>query len=444
MSSVHSAPLTRDALLAAFSSYGRPRQRWLVGAEFERHVLSPVGHPAPYHGAHGIRRLVDAFGREGWKVKREGPWPVEAWKGRASLTLEPGSQVELSGAPHATLAAVRAEAEAFTHLVDALIDGTDHRQVALGFTPFAPISRVPFIPKGRYAIMRAHMARSGALGHHMMKGTAATQASFDFSDEADAACKVRLATVLAPIVTALFANSPLAEGRPTGFQSWRGFIWTHTDPARTGMPEAASAFTFERWVDYLLDTPMMFVKRDGAWLPAEGRTFGDWLDGRAPWAAPTWSDWDLHLTSVFPEVRTKRQIEVRMADCVPLPLAMAFIGLFTGLFYCPVALDRARGIARRFERFGSREERFLCGARHGLQGVIGGHRLADWAAELLDAAHAGLSACAPGEETMLRPAIALADRGETLASRLLAALGDRITPERVAALTHPLSDALLP
>ena len=152
----------------------------------------------------------------------------------------------------------------------------------------------------------------------MMKGTAAVQASFDFADEADCARKIGLAVRLGPLTTGTFANSPIVEGRPTGFDSWRGHVWTRTDPARTGFPAAAWTFTFERWVDYLLDVPMMFTKIGGHWADANGRTFRDWLDHGIDGVYPTRADWDLHLTSVFPEVRVKRTIEVRGADCVPL------------------------------------------------------------------------------------------------------------------------------
>jgi glutamate--cysteine ligase len=442
--------LTRDDLLRTYATYGRSRQRWLLGGEFERHLLGPDGRPAPYDGPDGVRSLLQRFIAAGWKPTREGAAPIklerdpQARPGQkglgAAITLEPGAQFELSGSPYDDVAGVVAEAEDFVRLTDAFLAGTPYRQVALGYTPFARIDTIPWVPKGRYGVMRHHMSAVGTHGHYMMKGTAATQASFDFSDEADCARKTRIGIVLAPIVTAMFANSPLTEGRPNGWQSFRGFVWTRTDPARTGFPDAAASFSFERWVDYLLDVPMMFTKVGGKWAPAHGRSFRSWMErGDDEGRFPTVADWDLHQTSVFPEVRVKHQIEVRMGDCVSVPLAAAFCALFEGLFYCDVSLQRALGVATRFERFGTRQERFLTACRHGLRGVVGGRPLAAWAEEVVDAACRGLDRCAQTETRWLDPLVDLVEHAETPADRLLTALGGDITPDRVRALTHPLA-----
>jgi glutamate--cysteine ligase len=409
------AALTRAQIVDAFHGYGRPRSRWLVGGELERHLLVPSGAPTPYFGRHGVSELLHALIREGWVPHREGPHPIALLKNGASVTLEPGGQFELSGKPYATVGEVAAEAQAFQDDVDRLLEGTGVRQVALGYTPFARIEDVPWVPKGRYGIMRRHMAEAGTLGHHMMKGTCATQASFDFSDEADCARKVRLATALAPLVTALFANSPLTRGRPNGWASFRGHIWTKTDPARTGMPDAAARFSYERWIDYLLDVPMMFTKVNGTWRPANGRTFRDWMATGEPGVA----EWDLHLTSVFPEVRVKHQIEVRMADCVPLDLANAFFALFTGIFYCKRASDGARAVAEQFIRFGTREARFDEACRHGLKGTVGGRSLTSWAEDLVTVARDGLSRCSPDDVPLTDPLVRLVERGESPAHRVL-------------------------
>ncbi|HMV69860.1 MAG TPA: glutamate-cysteine ligase family protein, partial [Myxococcota bacterium] len=286
--------LTRDALIEAYAGYGRPRERWLVGAELERHVLGTDGWPAPYFGPHGIRWLLEQLQAQGWEPKYEGDNPIALLRDGASVTLEPGGQLELSGRPHTSLLDLRDEAVTFAQDVAALLEPTPYRQVNLGFTPFARVADIGWVPKGRYAIMREHMARSGSHGHHMMKGTCATQASYDFSDEADCRAKVGLAIRTAPLVAAMFANSPLTEGELNGWRTFRGYIWTQTDPARTGFPEAATSFSFERWVDYLLDTPMMFTRADGVWRAAEGLTFRRWMShGDADGRRPSWSDWDL-------------------------------------------------------------------------------------------------------------------------------------------------------
>ncbi len=417
-------PLTRDTILAEYATYGRPRARWKIGAELERHLLDATGRPAPYFGHHGIGELLQRFIADGWVPSREGPHPIALTRDGASITLEPGGQFELSGAAWWDVRGIVAEAEAFSDALDGHLADGPFRQVALGYTPVARIEDVPWVPKGRYAVMRAHMQRVGTHGHHMMKGTCATQASFDFSDEADAARKTELAIAVAPLVTAMFANSPLTRGRPNGWQSFRGHVWTRTDAARTGFPPALATFTYERWVDYLLDVPMMFTKTGGRWAAAEGLTFRRWLtpEGSAQAGrAPTWADWDLHLTSVFPEVRVKKQIEVRMADCVPLPFVAAFCALFEGLFYCPISLDAGRGIAQRLQRYSTREARFSVACRDGLRGVVGGRPLAAWAEELVDAAASGLARCRPEDAAFLAPLAEAVARAETPADRVLAA-----------------------
>jgi len=238
------AALTREKLVATLRDSGKPRRDWLVGAEFERHLLDPEGRPLPYAGLTGVAALLAAFAERGWSPIREGAHTIALDGGHASITLEPGGQLELSGTAGRTLGEVEREARQFAVDVDELA-GPDVHQVALGYTPYAAIESIGWVPKGRYAVMREYLHHTGPLAHHMMKGTCAVQATFDYADEADCARKVRLATLLGPLTTAIYANSPWAEGRPTGFMSWRGHIWTRTDPARTGFPAAADAFTFE-------------------------------------------------------------------------------------------------------------------------------------------------------------------------------------------------------
>jgi glutamate--cysteine ligase len=433
--------LTAEGLLAEYHTYGRTSNGWLAGVELERHILDANGRPAPYFGRHGILDLLqDLIAQGGWTPYREGPFPIALHGPLGAVTLEPGGQVELSGKPYHTVAEVHADAVAFNERLDAWLEPTPYRQSALGFTPAARIDDVGWVPKGRYVIMRRHMALSGPLGHHMMKGTAATQASYDFLDELDCARKVRLGIALAPLVTAMFANSPYTHGRANGWASFRGFIWTRTDPARTGLPDAAADFSFKRWVDYLLDAPMMFTKVHGQWRAAEGRSFRTWMRDGIDGVQPTSKDWDLHQTSVFPEVRVKRQIEVRMADCVPTPLATAFVALFKGLYYSPQSLDAGEAIARRFQRYGTREARFLTACRHGLHGVVGGRRLSAWSEEVVTAAADGLDRIAPGEARFLAPLIRLVERGDSPAHLLLASLGPAPTMARLRQTTHPAHD----
>lgn len=451
--------LSRDALVAAYHASGKPRARWRVGAEFERHLLGPDGAPLPYDGVPGVRWLLERFAAEGpgaWTPYAEGDKPIMLvghgkWDG-ANVTLEPGGQFELSGAPWGTARQVIDEAAAFAREVDAHLAGTGYRQVALGFTPFAAIDRIGWVPKGRYTVMREHLRATGPLSHHMMKGTCAVQATFDYADEADCARKVGLATRLGPLTTATFANSPYAEGRRTGFASWRGHIWTRTDPLRTGFPAAAEAFTFERWVDWLLDVPMMFHKdADGRWQPAHGRTFRAWMEADAatdPAGHPPGdADWELHLTSVFPEVRTKRTIEVRGADCVPLALAGGFTALWRGLLYDDDALAAATELADRFTAHGTQPDRFAVACKDGLTGTIGGRRLADWAAEAVELAVGGIARIERADGTPpdasdlepLRTLTAQVASGRSPAHDLVDRLGDAPTPAAIAEATPMVS-----
>ncbi|MCB9668078.1 MAG: glutamate--cysteine ligase [Alphaproteobacteria bacterium] len=426
--------LTRDTLLEDYHSYGVPSDRWRVGAEFERHLLDDNGIPLPYFGEPGVRWLMDRLVEEdGWEREMEGDHPIALLKDGASVTLEPGGQFELSGAPYTDVKGVDAELAAFNRRVDELLEGTGYHQVALGFTPVAAIPDIPWVPKGRYSVMRDHLKETGKLAHHMMKGTCATQASFDFADEADCARKVQLAVGFGPLTTAMFANSPLEKGASTGMASFRGHIWTQTDPRRTGFPEAATSFSFESWVDYLLDVPMMFIKRGGTYHWARGRTFRDWLED--PVDPPDAHDWDLHLTSVFPEVRIKRTIEVRGADCVPRPLAMAFTALFEGLFYCGQARDEAEELEERFLTHGTKEERFEVACRSGLAGQVGGRPLAAWAEELVDIAGRSLDRCRPGDRAFLAPLVRQVESGESPAAAVLRAWEGR-TDVRSFLLQH--------
>jgi glutamate--cysteine ligase len=208
-----------------------------VGAEFERHLLDGRGNPLPYYGEPGVRWLMLRLAeQDGWEPTMEGDHPIALAKGMARVTLEPGGQLELSGAPFSDVDGVDRELHAFNGRIDALLAGTGYSQVALGFTPFAEIDAVPWVPKGRYTVMRDYLKQTGELAHHMMKGTCATQASFDFADEADCARKVRLSTAIGPLTTAIFANSPLASGGPRASRAGAGTSGRARIPGAPGSP----------------------------------------------------------------------------------------------------------------------------------------------------------------------------------------------------------------
>lgn len=410
-------PLRRQGFVDAFHSWGRPRDEWLVGGEFERHLLHADGRPLSFFEDRGIHELLKAMA-PGWSPVYEGDNLIALEAGGASVTLEPGCQFEFSGRPHRTLRAFDDEARAFNAETRRLLQGTDVEQVALGFTPFAKIADIAFVPKGRYAIMRDYLGETGSLAHHMMKGTCAVQVNLDYADEADCALKVQVGTRIGPLTTAMFANSPISEGKPNGFQTFRGHIWTKTDPARTGFPDSASSFSFEKWVDYLLDVPMMFTKQKGRWTPAHGKTFAQWMTEPE---GPTEADWGLHMTSVFPEVRVKRTIEIRGADCVDLPLATAMAALFKGLLYDVQALSEASELSDRFWAAGTSAERFEVACRDGLGGQVGRRSLAAWAEDLVTIAHGGLQRLDASETRWLAPLEKQVQSGESPAAAVLRA-----------------------
>ena len=387
--------LTRTNLIKTFQGYGRPRNGWLVGGEFERALVRPDGQPVGYHGPDGIRAVLEHIHDAiGWPGMYEAGQPIGLQGPRATVTLEPGGQVELSGAPHRRLPGLAEEMlEARQLLLDFAKD-RDLQWIACGYTPYAKLDDIEWMPKSRYIVMRRYLPQRGDLAHAMMKGTCSVQANFDYLDEADCSRKVALCARLAPLTTAMFANSPLREGRDTGFKSYRAHIWTRTDPDRTGLPAALRrAYSHEGWVDYLLDSPMMFYYRDGEYIPAHGRPFRAFLDDGYDGVWPTLDDWAMHQTSVFPEVRIKHTIEVRGADCVSSDLAMSFCALFTGLMYCRRAMDEAMELADELQTQGEPTDLLARAARGGLDAEAGGRLYADWASDLLEIATRGMARC---------------------------------------------------
>jgi glutamate--cysteine ligase len=341
------------------------------------------------------------------------------------LTLEPGSQVELSGAPYKKLVDIDTEArenrEAITGIIEE--EAADLRWISCGLTPFAKIDAIPFVPKGRYEVMQRYLPNQGSHSLWMMKGTCATQASFDFDSEEDLNRKFQAITNLAPLTVAMLANSPLAAGKPTGWQSTRAWVWTKTDSARTGFPPAVrEGYTHARWIEYLLDSPMMFYIRNGSWAPANGRTFRSWMQEGIEGQFPTMADWELHQTSVFPEARVKSTVEIRSADAVSLELGVAFCALWKGLLYDPGALEEAGRIGRRLAEWESAEIRHLAAAKDGLQARLGELMAWELAEELVRVARRGLEQ--QGEKLeLLEPLEEQVQSRESPAVRLLRASG---------------------
>jgi glutamate--cysteine ligase len=427
--------LTRTRLIEGFADAFTPKSQWRIGGEFERAVVRSDGRSIAYDEPDGIRWILESMAdREGWDRVFEGDNLIALTRDGASITLEPGGQVELSGKPHHTLSELADEMLQNRRTLLDIAKNTDHVWTAAGLTPIMPIEDIAWMPKGRYRIMRESMPKRGDLAITMMKGTCSVQANYDFSDEADCAAKVRLCAGLAPLTTAIFANSPLLENRPTGFKSYRGHVWTRTDPERTGFPPGLRAdFSFERWVDYLLDTPMLFRQVDGRWQHAGGVRFGEFMREGIDGVFPTWTEWTLHMSSVFPEVRVKNTIEVRGADCVGHDLALAFCALFTGLLYCTTALDEGLELVREIEKHGTHIERFNVACRSGLEGTIGTRSLADWSSDLGEIARRGIRACLPNDSGKLEPLLDRIEQGRSPAMDLLDAWHRDPSPSAIIA-----------
>ncbi|CCG09398.1 glutamate--cysteine ligase [Pararhodospirillum photometricum] len=347
------APLTREAMLAYLESGCRPSDQWRVGTEHEKFAFTiNDGRPLPYEGERGIRALLEGLTRFGWKPVYEGEALIAlTCPEKGSVTLEPGGQVELSGALLETLHETCAEVTDHHRRVKAVASEMGVGFLGMGFNPKWKREDIPWMPKGRYRIMRNHMPRVGSLGLDMMVRTCTVQANLDFMSEADMVKKFRVSLALQPVVTALFANSPFVEGKPSGYLSMRSHIWTDTDPARTGILPFVfeEGMGFERYIDYMLDVPMYFVYREGRYIDAAGQSFRDFLEGRLPalpGEMPTLDDWADHLTTAFPEVRLKRYLEMRGADGGPWNRLCALPALWVGLLYDSNSLDAAWDLVR--------------------------------------------------------------------------------------------------
>jgi len=339
--------LTRQHLINYFIAGCKPRTDWRLGTEHEKigFCLDTL-RPIPYDGARSIRRTLELLATEGWTIEREAGNPIALKRGLASITLEPGGQLELSGEPlvsvHETCAEVRDHLRLLRRVRQELRIGF----LGIGFQPKWRRGDIPWMPKERYAVMRRYMPRVGAHGLDMMLRTTTVQVNLDFGSEADMARKMRIGYCLQPVVTALFAASPFVEGLPSGLLSWRARCWLDTDPVRTGIPAMIfdDRFGFEDYTEWLLDAPMYFVIKDGHYIDCAGQSFRDFLAGRLaalPGQFPGMADWELHATTVYPEVRLKQFLEMRGADAGGKPWICALPALWKGLLYDEQAINQA-------------------------------------------------------------------------------------------------------
>lgn len=341
-------PLTKEDLVAYLASGCKPKEKWRIGTEhekfgFEVGTLRPMKYEQIAELLYGIAERFD------WEKIMEGDYIIGLKQDKQSISLEPGGQFELSGAPVETLHQTCAEVNSHLYQVKAVAEDLGIGFLGIGFQPKWGLKDIPIMPKGRYEIMRNYMSKVGTLGLDMMFRTCTVQVNLDFSSESDMIRKFRAGLALQPIATAVFANSPFTEGKPNGYLSMRSQIWTDTDNNRTGMLPFVfdDSFGFEQYVDYALDVPMYFVYRNKKYIDCSGLSFRDFLVGKLPaipGELPTLNDWENHLTTIFPEVRLKRYLEMRGADGGPWRRLCALPAFWVGLLYDEASLQKVLDI----------------------------------------------------------------------------------------------------
>jgi len=422
--------LSRDDLFRPFHEAIKPRERWRIGAEAEKFgVIVDSGAAVPYEGERGITGIFQALQQRGWTAvsEVEGGPILALTRDGASVTLEPGGQLELSGAPLDDVHAIAAETDAHLDELHAISDRLGIAWLGVGFHPFARQEDLSWVPKLRYGIMREYLPTRGNRAVDMMRRTATVQANFDYESEEDAMRKMRVALRISVIVTAMFANSPFYEGRLTGERSERAKVWLAVDPDRQGLlPTLWKAdSSFNDYVEWALDAPMFLIKRDGKVIANTGQTFrAFWKDGFQGQKADI-HDWELHLNTLFPEVRLKHTIEVRGNDSQSVLLSAAIPALFTGIFYDAAALAAADTLSASFT-FDEMEALRPEVAKLGLMAKLRGKQVAEVAQSLVGIAKQGLArrgrraADGNDESVHLKELEALVAQGRCPADQLLA------------------------
>ncbi|EGF96571.1 Glutamate--cysteine ligase GshA [Brevundimonas diminuta] len=429
------APLSRDQLIHAMSKGEKPRDQWRIGAEHEKFGFdkSTLRRPA-YEGENGILAMLTGLQRFGWSPVEETGRVIALERKNAegfsaSISLEPGGQFELSGAPLKDIHDICNETGQHLMEVKQVADQLNLGFLGLGFDPMWRREDIPVMPKGRYDIMRAYMPKKGDLGLDMMLRTCTIQANLDFDSEADMVMKFRTSLALQPIATALFANSPFTEGRPNGFLSARANVWTDTDPDRTGMLDFVfeDGFGYERYADYALDAPMYFAKRGETYVDLSGQSFRAFMDGKLdalPGDRATAKDWADHLTTLFPEVRLKQYLEMRGADGGPWSRICALPALWAGILYDAPSLAAAWDLCKDWD-IADHERLRRDVTRLGLKAEVNGRSVRDIAVDMVNIAKQGLknrarfSGGMVDERGYITELEDIADSGVTSADRLL-------------------------
>ncbi len=423
----------KKPLIEYMESGCKPPEDWRIGTEHEKFAyhISDLTQ-LEYEGEAGIRALLEGLTKFGWKPVLENGHPIALSKpDHSSITLEPAGQVELSGAPLENIHQTCSEVSEHLKQVKSVAKDLGIGFIGLGYQPKWPREKAPWMPKSRYKIMREYMPKVGSLGLDMMQSTCTVQVNLDFDSESTMVKMFRISMALQPIATALWANSPFKNGKPSGFLSYRSHIWTDTDPDRCGtLPFVfEDGFGFERYVDYMLDMPMYFVYRSGDYIDASGQSFRDFLNGTLPALPgeyPTIKDWEDHLTVAFPEVRLKKFLEMRGADGGPWNRLCALPAFWVGLLYD----DHSREAAWNLIKDWTTEEHQMLRdevPKLALNTPFRKVTVGDIALDALEIAHEGLSrrgiqdGVGLDETHFLNPLFQIAESGFTPAEDLLCA-----------------------
>ncbi len=424
-------PITSKDDLVNFIADGvKPKSEWRIGTEHEKFGYNlKTFQPLPYDGKPGIRAMLEGMKRFGWEGIYEGEYIIGLKQAGGAISLEPGGQFELSGAPLKSLHETCAEVNLHLEQVSEIANEIGAGFLGLGYHPTARLDDVPVMPKGRYDIMRRYMPHVGSMGLEMMFRTCTIQVNLDFSSEADMIKKFRVGLALQPIATAMFACSPFREGLPNGFLSYRAHVWTDVDNARSGMLPWVfeDGMSFERYVDYALDVPMYFIYRDGKYHDVAGKSFRDFMAHKLPGfekVDPTLSDWADHLTTIFPEVRLKKFLEMRGADGGLWRRICALPALWTGIYYDQSSLDAAWDLVKDWtaeERSALRE----AVPKLGLKTPFRNTNVQAFARHMLELSRFGLRGRAQTdsvggtEEGFIEPLFQIVGNGKTRAEELL-------------------------
>ncbi|MEQ9559692.1 MAG: glutamate--cysteine ligase [Rhodospirillales bacterium] len=429
-----SQPITDKATLVEYLEAGcKPARDWRIGTEHEKFAYDlKTLRPLTYDGEPGVRQMLEALTRFGWApVLEKGNVIALSKPDRSSISLEPAGQLELSGAPVETIHQTCGEVTQHLKQVKEIAGELGIGFLGLGYNPKWTREDMPWMPKGRYAIMRDYMPTRGGLGLEMMQSTCTVQVNLDFNSEDVMRQMFRVALALQPIATALWANSPFRHGKPNGFLSYRSHIWTDVDPDRCGtLPFVfEDGFGFEQYVDYILDVPMYFVYRDGTYINAAGQSFRDFMAGKLPalpGELPTMKDWEDHMTTAFPEVRLKTFLEMRGADGGPWARLCALSAFWVGLLYDTTARDAAWDLVKDWTE-DEREAMRRDVPKTALKTPFRDKQVKDIACEVLCIARQGLKnrarldAVGLDESHFLQPMHQICDSGMTQAEELLVA-----------------------